>query len=92
MKECEQNSNLGKPVILIKDVLCAVSMMNIPVKDEDAQWLVGDALGVACRQRSGVKETEPTGFVFLCMVTWRTDYSHTISHLQHETNSSRSQI
>ncbi len=77
---------LDKPVILLKDVLCAVSMMNIPIEDEDAQGLVSDALGIACGQSSRIKETKTTSCVFLCVMTRRTDYGNTVSHLHDQTN------
>lgn len=77
---------LDKPVILLKDVLCAVSMMNIPVEDEDTQRFVCDALGIACGQSGRVKETETTSCVFLCMMARRTDYGHGVSNLQDQTN------
>ncbi len=77
---------LDKPVILLKDVLCAVSMMNIPIEDEHTQGLVSDALGISCSQSGRIKETETTSCVFLCMMTRRTDYGHTISHLHDQTN------
>lgn len=77
---------LDKPVILLKDVLCAVSMMNIPIEDEDTQGFVCDALGIACGQSGRIKETETTSCVFLCMMTGRTDYGHAVSHLQDQRN------
>lgn len=77
---------LDKPVILLKDVLCAVSMMNIPVEDEDTQRFVCDALGIACGQSGRIKETETTSCVFLCMMARRADYGHAVSNLQDQTN------
>lgn len=79
------------PVIILKHVLCSVSMVNVPVQDEDSQWCMGDFLGIASSERSGVEEAETTGRVSLCVMTWRSDDGHTIVYLQTDqiTSSSR---
>lgn len=70
------------PVIILKHVLCSVAMVNVPVQDEDSQWCMGDFLGIASSERSGVEEAETTGRVSLCVMTWRSDDGHTIVYLQ----------
>lgn len=75
------DQNPSPPVIILKNVLCAVAMVHVPAEDEDAQGVVGNALSIAGGQGSRVEEAESAGGVSLCVMPRGAYDSHTVPHL-----------
>lgn len=79
------SSSSSSPVIVLKDMLRPIAVVNIPVQDEDSQLgIVGDFLGIVSSESCRVEQTEATGLVSLSMMTRRTDDGHGVGHLQRE--------